>query len=402
MRPKPFGFSFIYFFCAVVCASALAADVTWTGGTNGTGTAWLTGSNWFGGSVPGAFDNAIFGSAGNANTIGINMNGSTNNGPNNQAVGAIILDASNSADRLIKNSSLSVDGTLTLNGNGGTLLANHSAFLLTVTSGPDRNLAVVLGSSGNITADGPIVINSSMSGPGVAISFPGSGTVTLNGANTYSGGTTISAGTVLVNTPESLGSGVGSGTVLVTGSGTLGGTGNVRVAANQKVLIQSGGTISPGNGDPATLRIAGTQTVASGGGTSTLDLTSGATFRMDISATGAADKLALAGTIDITNANLTVQIAGGFQAAAGSTFLLVDNDSNDPVTGTFAQGGTVTANDGEQFSINYSGGDGNDIVLTALGTAVPEPATWQVLMAGAYLLTLTAARCRRSKTGSQN
>jgi hypothetical protein len=42
-------------------------------------------------------------------------------------------------------------------------------------------------------------------------------------------------------------------------------------------------------------------------------------------------------------------------------------------TGTFAQGSSVTSGP-YTFSINYAGGDGNDIVLTAI--AVPEPGTW--------------------------
>ena len=32
--------------------------------------------------------------------------------------------------------------------------------------------------------------------------------------------------------------------------------------------------------------------------------------------------------------------------------------------------------DGTVFSISYTGGDGNDIVLTALSAPVPEPSTW--------------------------
>jgi hypothetical protein len=39
----------------------------------------------------------------------------------------------------------------------------------------------------------------------------------------------------------------------------------------------------------------------------------------------------------------------------------------------FAQGTTVSSG-GNTFAINYTGGTGNDVVLTA--TATPEPSTW--------------------------
>jgi autotransporter-associated beta strand protein len=72
-----------------------------------------------------------------------------------------------------------------------------------------------------------------------ALSKTGAGTLRLNSANTYSSGTTVSAGRLLVN--NSSGSGTGSGAVTVN-SGTLGGTGTIAGA----VTVNSGGTISPG------------------------------------------------------------------------------------------------------------------------------------------------------------
>ena len=63
-----------------------AATVVWDGGTNGAGTAWLTGTNWspdLTTNGPEANDLAVI-EAGTGATIGINANGATNNGANNQ------------------------------------------------------------------------------------------------------------------------------------------------------------------------------------------------------------------------------------------------------------------------------------------------------------------------------
>jgi len=67
----------------------------------------------------------------------------------------------------------------------------------------------------------------------------GPGTMRLNAVSTYTGGTTVSAGRLLVNTAA--GSGTGLGDVTVNG-GTLSGTGTIAGA----VAILPGGTLSPG------------------------------------------------------------------------------------------------------------------------------------------------------------
>ncbi|MBK8924285.1 MAG: hypothetical protein IPM81_22800 [Saprospirales bacterium] len=46
---------------------------------------------------------------------------------------------------------------------------------------------------------------------------------------------------------------------------------------------------------------------------------------------------------------------------------MIANDGADPVSGQFAQGATISSG-GYVFSINYAGGDGNDVVLTSCGT----------------------------------
>ena len=56
-------------------------------------------------------------------------------------------------------------------------------------------------------------------------------------------------------------------------------------------------------------------------------------------------------------------------------YTIIKNDASDTVIGTFtglAQGATFAVN-GVTFQISYTGGDGNDVVLTA--TAVPATVT---------------------------
>jgi autotransporter-associated beta strand protein len=89
------------------------------------------------------------------------------------------------------------------------------------------------------------------SGTGGSIVKVGAGTLTLSGANTYTGGTTVAAGTLAVNNFS--GSATGMGAVLVQGGATLAGSGSIAGA----VSIAKGGVLSAGNGGPGTLTVGG-------------------------------------------------------------------------------------------------------------------------------------------------
>jgi autotransporter-associated beta strand protein len=86
----------------------------------------------------------------------------------------------------------------------------------------------------------------------------GAGTFILTGvSNSYSGGTTINGGTLLLNNTN--GSGTGSGAVTVAGGGTLGGAGII----SGTVTVNSGGALAPGN-PLGTLTISNNLTLAAG------------------------------------------------------------------------------------------------------------------------------------------
>src|SRR5262245_9572987 len=103
---------------AVAVPRATAQNTaTWQGSSGG---AWLTAGNWLGG-VPGTGSIALVNNS--STSVGINMNGATNNGANNQAVGAVVWgsDATGGSFTL-GNSSTTANGVLTLNGAGGVIL----------------------------------------------------------------------------------------------------------------------------------------------------------------------------------------------------------------------------------------------------------------------------------------
>ena len=157
---------------------------------------------------------------------------------------------------------------------------------------------VVLGAAGtwtNQAAEGQLAIAGVVSGP-FALTLGGVGTITLSGANTYTGGTTVASGTVAVSNAS--GSGCGSGAVQVNAGATLGGTGSIAGA----VTVQSGGVLSPGAGGAGTLTLARP-------GAGALVLGAGAVLQVDlgtasdlVACSGASAGLTLDGTVNVSAA----------------------------------------------------------------------------------------------------
>ena len=117
-----------------------------------------------------------------------------------------------------------------------------------------------------------------------------------------------------------------------------------------------------------------------------------ANFRVDINGTtsGTFDQIQVnTGGVIILNSNLVVTV--GTTLAVGQTFTILNKVAAGAIVGIFVQGNTVVGSNGTVFSVSYTGGDGNDIVLAVTATPVPEPSTW---MGGA--LAFLGSRSRRA------
>jgi hypothetical protein len=187
----------------------------------------------------------------------------------------------------------------------------------------------------------------------------GVGIFTLTGTDTYSNGTAVAGGILLVN-----GSLSAAGAVTVNSSATLAGTGTVGSA-------NVSGILAPGNG--VGIFHAGGVTVNSSG-----------TFSVQLNGTTAGSgysELVAGSSVDVTGSTLSVMVANGFNPSVGTPFDILVNNSGAGITGTFAglaEGATFVAGT-VPFTITYAGGiTGHDVVLTRASSAPPTVANVQV------------------------
>ncbi len=202
--------------------------------------------------------------------------------------------------------------TLTLSGTGissGGALINSSGTAASITPS-----GITLAANSSIGGSGNITLPSAIGGSGMSLTYVGTGTLTLSGVNTYSGGTTVSAGTLTMS---------GSGTLGAT-SGSLtvnGGILNLN-SVNQTVgaVTISSGTIEGGTLTGSSYALQG-GTVSANLGAGTVTVTSGTTT---LSGTEAGTTVNInSGTLTLGNASVlsssaTVNLAGG--TLAMSTF----------------------------------------------------------------------------------
>ncbi|MDQ6807866.1 MAG: autotransporter-associated beta strand repeat-containing protein [Verrucomicrobiota bacterium] len=260
-----------------------------------------------------------------------------------------------------------INSTISQDGSGAFEIQNN--ITANVGAGFYSKLSLTntpVSGTGTVTLSG--IISDRSPSQKLTLSQDGTNTVVLTGANTYSGGTVVNAGTLLVN--NLAGSGTGRGLVTVNG-GTLGGTGTITVAAvegNAQVNVNSGGTVAPGDGPGqiGALTLNNLQT----------NFNAGSTLLIDLNAT----------TSDLLSTTSRLTIAPGaminfnqLAPASAASYTLVTYIS---VTGAFTFD-PMTMPSGYELVYNP-----HELDLVA----VPEPATW---VGGIFAVAAIAAAGRR-------
>lgn len=237
--------------------------------------------------------------------------------------------------------------TLDASGSGALQFANTGALTIGGNAKGPRVL-VLAGSSTNDNTLMPVHADGTGANLGTnSLVKSGSGKWILSGADTYTGSTTVTNGTLWVNGSISSTNPSVGGTY-VFASATLGGTGKVASA-----VTVTGGTVAPG-------APMGTLTV----GSVTLD--SSSTLAVQLNGTNQYSQLKSAGNVALSNCKLSVTVLGPVGSRDRYTIV---NSTNGVVSGQFASGGLVTANNGAKFTVTYGT---TNVILSASpgGTAV--------------------------------
>jgi autotransporter-associated beta strand protein len=254
--------------------------------------------------------------------------------------GRILFGSAGAGDsaRLVVNAGASADFSLNAP-HGGTTVGSIEgagnfylgASLLTVGN---RNTSTTV--SGTISN-----VGGSTAGVGGMLSKVGTGTLTLSGANTYTGLTTVAAGTLVVN------GSIPGGVVVKTGA-TIKGTGTI-----VGTVACEGGSLCAFGNSPGTITVGG------------LNLMSGSTLEYEFGATR--DRIVLTNNGSVTLGGLLdLSILAGFNPAPGETFQLFEGAIGS-VTGAFSAINAPIFN-GHTLDLVYSA---NQVTLKVIDAILP-------------------------------
>jgi len=311
------------------------------------------------GSNPNLALNLNSGTAGNISVVPVmqNINQVVITNANKANFSATTKLGTLTVNNLTAGNSVTFESNATINTmNLGTLGANSSVLFSKtgtvgqVTSKSAANYSIQF--NGNGTLSGPL-----SGGVNIVKAGTGNSTLSVAGATgTYTGGLTVNNGNLAVN------SNFASSPVTITG-GALTGTGPVGVVTTSGTNPK---TVRPGN----TIGNMTVNTINLGSSTQLAINLQSANGNLNGRLTATPTNPGTTTGVTLSGASLDVNLVNGFFPSMGSTYTIINNQSNLPTTGTFfglPEGGTITVG-GATFAITYAGGNGNDVVLTTVRT----------------------------------
>jgi autotransporter-associated beta strand protein len=303
---------------------------------------------------------------------------------NYDLTGSLELGATNGvATGASLNIGVSAAGIFDLNGYNQSLAGlTKSTNAATVTNTGAGMSTLMLTNAGAVTYSGVLANGTG----GIALVKSGAGTLTLSGNNTYTGGTTVSAGTLVVDGVSALGATTGA---LTVSGGALDLGAN---AVTTGAVSLNGGSIQNGtltgssyatNSGMISASLVGTGTLTQSGGTTTLSgnntYTGGTTIDSGTLALGSAGALGTTviiafggGTLQYSAAN-TTDYSARFSTAAGQQYK-VDTNGQSAVwaTALTSSGGTLVKSGAGTLTLSanntYTGGTTVSAGTLLLGT----------------------------------
>lgn len=304
-----------------------------------------------------------------------------NNGANSSlgTSGTITLGGGSNSGELRTTNAVSeaTDKTIVMGGStGGATIANYgTGTTLTLNGNIQANStsAKVLSlndKNGSITVNGTIANDVAGNAVSLVKTALSANTVTLNSANSYTGGTTISSGTLVVGNSGAL----GTGTLTVTGAATLMASNNVSLANSIANNIAAGSYLSIASGQNTGFTNAITGLISGTGGVRAN--TSGSrTELLNVNNSFSGGLKVEQGTFvaaNMGNAGANSAIGTSATVILGSTttsgFLIWGNNQNETSDKVIAMGGTTggagiyAQNNGKTLTLN------NALSVTGVGT----------------------------------
>lgn len=346
------------FVCLVVSFLVFASPVraatrTWTGAVS---SLWSVGGNWSGGVAPVDGDDLVF--------PGTAVNPSPVNDIAGLTIGSISFPSEFPSVFVVYNvtgNGITVTGGITsvcCVGTWNVPITLGASQLFDINSGLRFDNIIELAGH-TLTIDPFMRLNGSITGAGNVL-VQGEGQLLVEGSISITGTVALTSGADLnVNGSVSAAAMTAGSDSIVSGDGVL-------PATTLNAAVIRPGEESGGIADPHHRAILTTGTFSMTGGTLAIDLVN------STPGTGH-DQLVVNGSVTLNTPALQVHYPGAVPPP-GTSFVILANDGADPVIGTFAglPEGTTFAVGPTSMQITYTGGTGNDVVVTVFS----GPKSW--------------------------